>query len=189
MIGKKPELTEKQKLFVAEYLVDLNATQAAIRAGYSAKSAEAEGYKLAHKGRVGAEIARAMAARSRRTGITQDRVLREIARVAFVNPDSVIDFGTGELKTDASPDDLACVASCKVKTSSFGEAGESVEREIKMNDKIKALDMLCRHLGMYSDGKGGTAGADADKGETGVIQMPAVMDTPNSPEDEVMPDA
>ena len=67
-------------------------------------------------------IAREMAARSRRTGITQDRVLRELARVAFVNPSDVINFDTGTVKENAGADDLAAVSSCKVKTMSMQSA-------------------------------------------------------------------
>ena len=85
------KLTAKQQRFVDEYLIDLNATQAAIRAGYAAENAEQVGYKLVHKSSVSNSISQAMAHRSRRTGITQDRVLRELAKVAFVNANDVID--------------------------------------------------------------------------------------------------
>lgn len=188
----KRDLTDKQKCFVEEYLVDLNATQAAIRAGYSTKTADHIGPELLTKPCIRDKVARAMAARSCRTGINQDRVLREIARVAFINPDAVIDFESGSLRDGASADDLACVAGVKVKTSTFGEDGKSVEREIKLNDKIKALDMLCKHLGIYADAKGNAPGTDSSKGETGVLQMPAIMDAPEPPPDDdggVTPDA
>jgi phage terminase small subunit len=85
------KLTAKQQRFVDEYLIDLNAAQAAIRAGYAAENAEQVGYKLVHKSSVSNSISQAMAHRSRRTGITQDRVLRELAKVAFVNANDVID--------------------------------------------------------------------------------------------------
>ena len=72
----KVALTAKQKRFVEEYLIDLNATQAAIRAGYSPKTAEQEGYKLVQKSSVSEEISKAIAERSKRTGISQDRVIQ-----------------------------------------------------------------------------------------------------------------
>jgi len=184
MYGPKAELTEKQKKFVEEYLVDLNATQAAIRAGYSPKTASDEGYKLVHKGRVASRIAREMAERSRRTGITQDRVLRELARVAFLHPENVIDFDTAEVRPNASVDDLACVNGCKVKTMS-GDNGDMVEREVKLADKVKALDMLCRHLGMYPDKTPGTPSGSGDAKETGVVLLsPVLPPEPHPPDDE-----
>lgn len=140
-------ITEKQKKFVEEYLIDLNATQAAIRAGYSVKNAGKIGHELLEKTRISNEITKKIAERSRRTGINADRVLIELAKIAFVNADDVIESKDATLKENASRDDLAAIQSIKVKT--FGEDG--VEREIKLADKIKALDMLGRHLGMWND--------------------------------------
>ena len=84
-------LTEKQKRFCDEYLIDLNATQAAIRAGYSVKNADKIGSELLGKTRVSETISRKIAERSKRTGINQDRVIQELARIAFVNPQNVIE--------------------------------------------------------------------------------------------------
>lgn len=140
-------ITEKQKKFVEEYLIDLNATRAAIRAGYSVKNAGKIGHELLEKTRISNEITKKIAERSRRTGINADRVLIELAKIAFVNADDVIESKDATLKENASRDDLAAIQSIKVKT--FGEDG--VEREIKLADKIKALDMLGRHLGMWND--------------------------------------
>ena len=85
-------MTKKQKRFVEEYLIDLNATQAAIRAGYSPDSARDIGCENLTKPNIKAAIDRAMAERSRRTGINQDRVIQEIAKLAFLNPVDVIDM-------------------------------------------------------------------------------------------------
>jgi phage terminase small subunit len=74
-------LTPKQQCFVAEYLVDLNATQAAIRAGYSARRAAEIGYQLLHKTTVSEAIQAAQLDRSTRTGLTQDKVLADIEQV------------------------------------------------------------------------------------------------------------
>ena len=82
-LGGVMALTKKQQLFVEEYLKDLNATQAAIRAGYSAKTAYAIAEKLLRKAEIKQAIQEAMKARSDRTEITQDRVLQELARLAF----------------------------------------------------------------------------------------------------------
>ena len=140
-------LTEKQKKFVEEYLIDLNATQAAIRAGYSVKTADVQSSRMLGNVKVQQAIAEKMAERSRRTGINQDRVLMELAKIAFVNADDVINAQDATTKEGASRDDLAAIQSVKVK--SFGEDG--TEREIKLADKLKALDMLGRHLAMWND--------------------------------------
>ena len=81
-MAKKGKLTEKQQRFVDEYLIDLNATQAAIRAGYSVKTADAIGCENLTKPNIQQAIAEHMAERSRRTGVNQDRVVLELAKIA-----------------------------------------------------------------------------------------------------------
>lgn len=144
------KLTPKQKTFCDEYLIDLNATQAAIRAGYSPDSAKEIGCENLTKPNIRAYIDKEIANRSRRTGINQDRVIRELARIAFVNANDVINMNEATLKADASEDDTATIASVKVKTIPTKE-GEGVEREIKLADKLKALELLGKHLGMFKD--------------------------------------
>jgi phage terminase small subunit len=172
MAGKR-QLTEMQKKFCDEYLIDLNATQAAIRAGYSPRSASELGKQLLDNPLVAAEVARARAKQSRRTGITADRVLRELARVAFCNPDDVIDPDTAEVLPDATEDDKRCIAGVKVKyvphKDEDGNYTEAIEREVKLCDKLKALDMLAKHLGMYDKNMGNT-----EQGQTGVVLLPEV---------------
>ncbi len=140
-------MTQKQKRFIEEYLIDLNATQAAIRAGYSPDTAKSIGSENLTKPDIQARIARAMAERSRRTGVNADRVVMELAKIAFVNAKDVIDSDTATVRPDALPEDTAAIQSVKVKT--FGEDG--LEREIKMADKLKALELLGKHLGMFKD--------------------------------------
>ena len=147
------KLTAKQKRFAEEYLIDLNATQAAIRAGYKVskkKSANEIGSQLLKNTQVSAEIEKAMAERSRRTGVNQDRVIQELARIAFVNPQNIINAEDASVRVDATEDDLACIQSVKVKTS-YSDKGDMTEREVKLNDKIKALELLGKHLGMFKD--------------------------------------
>ena len=102
-------MTEKQKRFVEEYLIDLNATQAAIRAGYSPQTAYSIGEENLRKPEIKSRIDKAMAERSRRTGINQDRVLQELARIGFAKITDVLDPETAKIKQDASDDDLACI--------------------------------------------------------------------------------
>lgn len=142
-------MTKKQKCFVEEYLIDLNATQAAIRAGYSPDTAYSIGQENLKKPEIKMRIDRAMAERSKRTGISQDRVLRELARIALLKMTDVVD-SEGRIRDSASEDDLACIESIKYKRSD-SETGASEEREVKVASKLKALELLCRHLGMFRD--------------------------------------
>ena len=141
------KLTEKQKRFAEEYLVDLNATQAAIRAGYSPDTANEQGSRLLANVNIKNTVNKMIAERSRRTGINADRVIREIAKIAFVNAGEVVDLDTALLMDKISDDDMAAIQSVKVKT--FGEDG--VEREVKLADKLKALELLGKHLGLFKD--------------------------------------
>jgi hypothetical protein len=145
-------MTDKQERFCEEYMIDLNATQAAIRAGYSPKTANEQGSQLLAKLSIQNRIAQLQAEQSRRTGVSTDRVVRELAKIAFVNAADLIDPKTASLKSDASHDDLAAVQSVKVKT--FGEDG--LEQEVKLADKLRALDLLGKHLGMFNGASGDT---------------------------------
>ncbi len=140
----------KQKRFCAEYLVDLNATQAAIRAGYSPASAGSIGYELLKKPDIRARIDKGIAEQERRTGINADRVLRELGRIAFVSAPDLVNMDDATLKEGASADDLAAIASVKVKTIP-GPMGDGFEREIRLADKLKALELIGKHLGMFTD--------------------------------------
>lgn len=142
-------MTKKQNRFVEEYLIDLNATQAAIRAGYSPDTAEQIGYQLLQKTSVLNEISKAMAERSKRIGVNQDRIVLELAKLAFVNMTDIVDK-KGEIKDTATADDLSCIESIKYKHSDT-DSGSSVEREVKIGSKIKALELLGKHLGMWND--------------------------------------
>jgi phage terminase small subunit len=144
-------LTAKQKRFCEEYLIDLNATQAAIRAGYKQSDyTDTNANKLLENTSVAETVAKAMAERSKRCGISQDRVVNELAKIAFLNVSNLINTENGTVKDDATEDDLACIQSVKVKTSS-SETGYSEEREVKVGDKLKALELLGKHLGMFKD--------------------------------------
>lgn len=142
-------LTKKQQLFIQEYLIDLNATQAAIRAGYSVESAREIGCENLTKPNIQNEIAKAMAERSKRTGVNQDRIILELARLAFVNMTDIVD-DKGKIKDTATDDDLSCIEGIKYKHSDT-DSGHIVEREVKIGSKIKALELLGKHLGMWND--------------------------------------
>ena len=143
-------MTEKQQRFIDEYLIDLNATQAAIRAGYSVKTAKDIGCQNLAKLNIQQAISEKMAERSKRTGVNQDRIVLELAKIAFVNAADVIDSDDATIKAGATADDTAAIQSVKVKLIP-GKKGEGVEREIRLNDKLKALELLGKHLGMWND--------------------------------------
>ena len=143
-------MTKKQKKFIEEYLVDLNATQAAIRAGYSPDTAGSIGSENLKKPEIRARIEKAMAERSKRTGINQDRIIAELAKIALLNPKNLINFEEATIKEEATEEDLVAVSSVRVKRFPTKD-GEGIEREVKMYDKAKALELLGRHLGMFKD--------------------------------------
>ena len=143
-------MTNRQKAFVDEYLIDLNATQAAIRAGYSPNYADREGHRLIENCRVSAAIQKAIAERSKRTGINADRVLNELAKIAFANAKDVINLDDGSVKPDSTRDDTAAIQSVRAKAIPT-EHGEISEHDVRLYDKIKALELLGRHLGLFND--------------------------------------
>lgn len=144
------KLTNKQQAFIEEYLIDLNATQASIRAGYSTSAAKEIGSENLTKPNIKEAIEKRLAERSKRTGINQDRIVLELAKIAFMKMTDIVDPKTGEIRYDATDEDLACIESIKVKTIPT-KSGMGTEREVKMASKMKAIELLGKHLGMWSD--------------------------------------
>jgi phage terminase small subunit len=161
LVATKPtehELSVMRERFVAEYLIDLNGTAAAIRAGYEPTKAGAAAAKLMKPGSVTANaVARAMAARATRTGITQDRVLRELGRIAFADPRCTLnEDGTLKPPSQLDDNDAAVVAGVKSRrmvelNPETGKIQQAEVQEVKFHDKLNALDKIARHLGMYND--------------------------------------
>ena len=146
-------LNVKQARFVEEYLLDLNGTQAAIRAGYSAKTANVHASRLLTNASIQKRIAEQQHKRSSRLGITQDRVLLEIARLAFSDPRKAFDKNNNLLNVHDWPDEVAAsISSIKVNEIK-NQDGEIITttKEVKFWDKSKNLDMAARHLGMYGE--------------------------------------
>ena len=145
-------LTDKQSRFVEEYLIDLNATQAAIRAGYSAKTAEWIGPQLLGKAHVAEAVRAGRASLSKRVEITQERVLQEYARIAFFDPRKVFD-STGAPRPihELDDDTAAAIVGLEVVQVGNAEVGVGDVLKYKMADKKGALDSVARHLGMFND--------------------------------------
>jgi phage terminase small subunit len=141
-------MTPKQSRFVEEYLIDLNATQSAIRAGYKNKNI---GRRLVTKSNVVMEaIDAALAERSKRTEVTADRVVRELARIAFTDLRRVFEWGPHGValrpSDELTEDESAIVAEVSETRT---ETGGTIKA--KCFDKLKALELLGRHLGMFND--------------------------------------
>ena len=137
---------DRERRFVEEYMIDLNACAAAQRAGYTYATARnaAEWINPEHpkKPKLRQAIERLMAEQSRRTGVSADRVERELARIGFVNAADVIDVKTGRVRSDASRDDLAAIMSITVKDGVC---------EVRMQDKVQALKLLGMHKGLFAE--------------------------------------
>lgn len=178
------DLKDRKKKFCEEYLIDFNATNAAIRAGYSKKTA----YSIGSENLKKPEIAEYLAARQKElqnvTGITQQRVLLEYAKVAFVDIRKFYAVD-GALKSIHELDDdaagaLAGVESYEEKIKTDGEEEDIVigtNRKIKTYDKVKALDSLARHLGMFKD-------QIQISGQIGIEQITGMDFTPRESEQE-----
>ncbi|MDR2526240.1 MAG: terminase small subunit [Oscillospiraceae bacterium] len=121
-----------------------------MRAGYSPRSAQQIAEENMRKPVIANAVARAMAERSKRTGINQDRVLLELAKLGFVNATDVINMDEATIQGTANRDDTAAIQSVKVKRIPT-EDGGIVEREVRLHDKLKALEQMGRHLGMFDD--------------------------------------
>jgi len=87
----------------------------------------------------------------RRTGISQERILRELARVAFLDPTRLADMNSGRILDTATEDDRAAIQAIKVKTFEGTDGSGGVEREIRFADKLKALELLGKRYGMWVD--------------------------------------
>ena len=143
-------LTAKQTRFIAEYLIDLNATQAAVRAGYSPKTAYRLGFEALRKPQVAAALTEAMAARAQRVHLTQDTVLREIALLSQSDIQNYVIDTQGEvhLRPGAPPDAMRAVQSLRKKIL-HSEQGTFIETEIKLHPKTPNLRMAGEHLGLF----------------------------------------
>lgn len=138
-------LTARQQRFAAEYLIDLNATAAAIRAGYSVKTAPTIGHQLLQKTSVAEAIAQGQTARSERLEITADRVVTELAAIAFAHMGQFATWGGHDVTLkDSSEVDPRAVLEVKMSETKYG-----TNLGIKLHDKLGALKLLGQHLGMF----------------------------------------
>lgn len=139
-------MTNKQKLFIKEYLVDLNATKACLRAGYDTENPGKVGPELLGNSRVKQEIQKELSKREARLGIKADRIIEELCKIAFADRSRIVRIENGKLiftnTDDLEEDEKASIA--EISESKFG-------RSIKTHDKIKALELLGKHLGLFME--------------------------------------
>lgn len=147
---RKKGLTPKQAAFAAEYLIDLNATRAAIRAGYSQKTAYRIGAELLQKTSVSQAIQNAMAKRANRTEITADKVLTQYARMAFFDLRTLYN-ADGTMKPVQEWTDEAAAAVAVIETMEMGGDMSGVIRKVKLVDKRASLADIGKHLGMFTE--------------------------------------
>lgn len=159
-------MTEKQKIFADEYLIDLNATRAYRKAYPSVKrdeTAAQAGSRMLRNVKVAAYIQERMQERQKRTEITQDRVLQELAAIAFAKATDYAEVKDEcvKIKDTKDLDEQQTRAIAGIKEGKFGI-------EVKLNDKEKALELLGRHLGMFKD-KVEVSGLEEEKKKLGDI--------------------
>jgi len=146
------KLNRRQEEFVRQYLLDLNASAAYIRAGFKARgnSAEVNAARLLRNAQVAKAIEHAMAERSARTQTSADRVICELAKIAFFDVTNALnDDGSIKPLSELDNDTAAVLASFEV-VELASEQG-SVTHKIRLADKLRALELLGKHLGLFSE--------------------------------------
>lgn len=150
--GPGGKLTAKQARFVEEYLVDLNATQAAIRAGYSQKTAYRQGADNLRKPQIADAIAAAQAARSERTQIDADWILKRLAAEAVADLGDLID-SNGTVKPIAQWPLIwrqGLVAGFEVSETTVEGAKVGQTTKIKLSDRVKRLELIGKHVNVQA---------------------------------------
>lgn len=152
-------LTDKQKRFCDEYVVDLNATQSAIRAGYSEKTAGSQGQRLLQNVEIQNEINAINAKRSAKTGITAEKVLTELGKIAFSDLKEYLSFDENgvRFKDSEEVDGTLISEVSSQETVTRRGSGDNKEETVRVNlkmklhDKMKALELLGKHLNIFND--------------------------------------
>jgi phage terminase small subunit len=174
-MADKDLLNPRQQRFVAEYLIDLNATQAAIRAGYSKKTAHAIGAENLTKPEIQAAVTAGRESLAERTDTTAERVIEEYKRIAFANMRDFAHWSgqdAGFIDSESLTDEQhACISEVQAEEIQMG--AEVVKRKIKvkLHDKLKALDSLSRHLGLFAKDALQITGANGSPLMPVVIQL------------------
>ncbi|MFP8079136.1 terminase small subunit [Pseudomonas aeruginosa] len=179
-------LTKKQRLFVDEYLIDLNATQAAIRAGYSTRRATEIGYQLLQRPEVAQAIQAAMAERSKRTEVEADYVIRRLREIDEMDVlDILEDDGSFRSIRDWPRAWRQFLSGIEIAELFEGRGDDrriaGVLRKVKWPDKLRNLELLSRHVGTES------AALDLELKRLDVAKKRAELKLLENPEDDAPP--
>ncbi|ETD45777.1 TPA: terminase small subunit [Pseudomonas aeruginosa] len=179
-------LTKKQRLFVDEYLLDLNATQAAIRAGYSTRRATEIGYQLLQRPEVAQAIQAAMAERSQRTQVEADYVIRRLREIDEMDVlDILEDDGSFRSIRDWPRAWRQFLSGIEIAELFEGRGDDrriaGVLRKVKWPDKLRNLELLSRHVGTES------AALDLELKRLDVAKKRAELKLLENPDDEAPP--
>lgn len=144
------KLNAKQKRFCREFAVDLNATEAAKRAGYSQKTAYSQGHRLLKHAEIQKELSKIQARIADKLDVSAERVVAELARIAFSDMRDVATWGPGgvALKDCGTLTENQARAVAEVSQTEFKGI---VKTKIKLYDKVKALENLAKHLGLLTE--------------------------------------
>jgi phage terminase small subunit len=147
------QLTARERRFVEEFLIDFNGTQAAIRAGYSKRSATPQASRLLSRGAVAEALRRHLDTLTRTAGVTSERVIGELAHVAFGDIRKLYDPETGKLRPvhQLEAEVAAQISGVDQEEIYAGKAHVGHVRKVRRHDKVKALELLCRVLSLFND--------------------------------------
>ena len=147
-------MTPKQTRFIAEYRKDLNATQAAIRAGYSEKTASSQGERLLRNAEIAAAVAEKTQAQLEQADLSAVRVLEELRRLSFADIRGLFD-ANGNLKPihELTAEQAACIGGFEVlkKNAEAGDGKIDVVHKVKVIDKTRSLEMLAKHFALLTE--------------------------------------
>lgn len=142
-------MTDKQLLFCKEYLIDLNGSASAVRAGYSIESSKSIAYELLAKDEINEEIQRLFNERAKRLEVSADDVLREFHSIGMSN---IKDFVNGnfEVKNLDEVDEVKAKAIKSIKKTVIdGEFGTKTTIEFQLHDKVSGLNSIGKHIGFF----------------------------------------
>ena len=147
--SQRTRVNDKQREFCRQYLVDFNATQAAIRAGYAMPSARQQANRLLTNDDIQHEIARLAKASAQRVDVSVERAIQEAARLAFFDIRKLVDAdGRVIALKELDADTAAAIQGLDISSLPNGEAGEI--RKYRIADKNAALDRLFKYLGLFA---------------------------------------
>jgi len=145
-------LSPKQEMFCKEYIIDLNATQAAIRAGYSVKTAKEIGYENLTKPHIAEKIQELFDKRSEKAELSADMVLQELMKTAFIKEaDFYHDDGSVKMLSELTDDQKSALQFYQFKQVHVGDGVYESVPVFKAQDKMKAIELLGKHLKMFTD--------------------------------------